>query len=154
MVVIDIRQSHIDIGYITILGMILTKFGKNLIKILLAQSYQACSRYLTGFPDIKFKIQFLGVETTELSVSNKIFKLMPDILLWKISFTITSLQNGILSNGTSDLLIKINELPYNGKCSVDKNKGYALETYFLIKCINWLDNDGYIVKYEYFGWYI
>lgn len=94
---------------------------------------------------------YQGTETTELSVSNLLFKLKPDILLWKISLTISSLQDDILSNGTSDLLIKKNEPPLNGTCFVDKNKGYALETYFLIKCLDWIDIDGFIARYEYFG---
>lgn len=87
-------------------------------------------------------------------MSNLLFRVKPDVLLWKISLTISILQEDIVANGTSDLLIKKNEPPFNGTCFVDRNKGYALETYFIIKCIDWVDIDGFIAKYEYFGMFV
>jgi hypothetical protein len=51
--------------------------------------------------------------------------------------------------------MKTNQSPYNGSCQLSTNvtTGYALETNFTIQCINWIDDDGYIVSYEFLGWY-
>ena len=53
------------------------------------------------------------------------------------------------------MLLKINQKAFNGTCDVDLQSGYALYTYFIIKCIDWIDIDGYIRRYEFFGiWFI
>ncbi len=63
-------------------------------------------------------------------------------------FTIT---NDMITNGTSSLILKINQPPYNGICLLDNLEGTALQTYFTIKCSNWVDADGFITSYEFYG---
>lgn len=60
-------------------------------------------------------------------------------------------DTGSLVNGSTNMLLKINIAPFNGTCWVDLPRGYAMITYFTITCKNWVDIDGYIVRYEYFG---
>ena len=56
-------------------------------------------------------------------------------------------------NGSSFILLKPNSLPENGTCEVNKLNGTALQTYFTIACVNWQDEDGDVVKYEFFATY-
>lgn len=73
-------------------------------------------------------------------------------MYWKVNFTITILTlDSQYASSTQFMTFKINEPPYNGTCSIDLNRGYALVTYFFINCIDWDDIDGFIVRYEYFG---
>ena len=45
----------------------------------------------------------------------------------------------------------VNQLPQKGSCSVDTYNGTSLSTTFDIKCVDWIDPDGAIERYEYFG---
>ena len=58
--------------------------------------------------------------------------------------------NQVIS-GQSSIVLKTNQLPYNGYCYVDKLSGISLSDYFHIRCENWLDRDGTIQTYELFG---
>lgn len=85
-------------------------------------------------------------------VSNSIFLNNESILYWKAVLSI-SLSNfdDLISIGDTSIIFKINQIPVNGSCNVDLLDGRVLESYFTIKCFDWIDNDGKIVKYEYFG---
>lgn len=52
---------------------------------------------------------------------------------------------------SANLILQTNQKPYNGSCSVNLNTGYALDTNFIITCINWADLDGIVTKYEFFA---
>lgn len=53
--------------------------------------------------------------------------------------------------GSTSIFLKINQKPFNGTCTVSPLVGFAMLTYFTITCKNWVDIDGYILRYEYFG---
>lgn len=92
-----------------------------------------------------------GLNKQEVSMNNKILKVYPRILYWRIQLTLTALLDGEVVNGTSIINLKVNQAPLNGSCTVDKTYGFALDTYFYINCSNWVDVDGIIVRYEFFG---
>ena len=71
-------------------------------------------------------------------------------LYWKIELEI-SLNSG--ATGVSAIYLKKNQLPDYGNCSVDPHGGLAFDSYFYISCYDWVDVDGYISRYEYFGKY-
>ena len=48
----------------------------------------------------------------------------------------------------------VNQLPRNGFCDVDLYNGTSLSTTFNIKCLDWIDPDGFIERYEYMGKYL
>ena len=76
----------------------------------------------------------------------------PDIMKWKIDFTVlTSSIYGGTALGQSSIVVGINQLPVNGTCIVNPTIGKAAGTYFVINCTNWVDPDGVIARYEYFG---
>ncbi len=83
---------------------------------------------------------------------NEMFSLYPDVSRWKIEFTATtSSLNGGLAEGSSSLVIEINQLPKNGTCTIFPMNGIAAVTNFTINCSNWVDEDGRIMRYEFFG---
>jgi hypothetical protein len=92
--------------------------------------------------------QILGAQTNELTLSSSLFLSNPTIAFWRVEFRTT--VNQIVS-GQSSIVLKINQLPYNGYCYVDKSSGISLSDYFHIRCENWLDPDGTIQTYEFFG---
>lgn len=77
---------------------------------------------------------------------------MPNVLYFRVDFTV-NLESlaGYKSNGSSSIFLKINQPPTNGSCFIDLASGYAMLTYFSIECVDWVDVDGFITRYEYFG---
>lgn len=92
--------------------------------------------------------QIIGAQTNELTLSSSLFLLNPLVLFWRVEFKTTVNQR---VSGTSSIILKTNKLPYNGYCYVDKQTGVSLNDYFNIKCENWIDQDGTIQTYEFFG---
>lgn len=85
-------------------------------------------------------------------ISSDLFKSLSTIIYWKIEFKVVANYTAVFAlNGSTQMILKINEPPSNGTCAVDPPSGYALIDYFQIKCIDWLDTDGLIVRYEFFG---
>lgn len=71
---------------------------------------------------------------------------------WKVELTAETVVNGIVKSGFGTIVLKTNQPPYNGTCSVVSDlKGYALETDFTVNCTGWIDDDGYITTYQFFG---
>ena len=63
------------------------------------------------------------------------------------------MTDGEMLSGLGQIILKTNQAPYNGSCFYVGNQttGYALETYFTVNCTEWIDDDGFIVGYEFFG---
>ena len=72
---------------------------------------------------------------------------------WKVELLTDTISNGQTLSGYGRLILKTNQSPYNGSCHLATNvtTGYALESNFTINCINWIDDDGYIISYEFMG---
>ena len=77
----------------------------------------------------------------------------PNTTYWKVELLTDTISNGEIKSGVGRLVMKTHQSPYNGSCHLSTNvtTGYALETNFTIQCINWIDDDGYIVSYEFLG---
>ena len=90
-----------------------------------------------------------GINTSELFISSQLFQHAnySKISYWKVDLWINNA-------GRSSLIFKINETPKNGFCAIDKYNGTSMDTYFQIICSNWIDLDGKITRYEYFGKFI
>lgn len=98
------------------------------------------------------KNYLLGLNTKELTLLVGFFDLYPSVIYWRVDFEIKALGlNNLFANGTGSMNLKINEKPFNGSCKINSTSGYTLIDYFLIECSDWIDNDGYIARYEYFG---
>ena len=90
------------------------------------------------------------MQTNELTLKPLLFKNYFDKLFWKVDFIITKNSN---INGLASLTFLINQVPKNGHCFVDQYNGTSLSTTFNIKCLNWIDIDGSIERYEFFATY-
>jgi hypothetical protein len=93
-----------------------------------------------------------GTDTAELTMASAMFTTNPDVKRWKIEFGLTAVskQNGI-ANGASSLILQLNQIPYNGTCTVTPDNGTALQTLFTFTCKDWLDKDGTIEKYVFYS---
>ena len=89
-----------------------------------------------------------GAASNELVLKSALFQNHSAILYWKIEFKATVNQ---ALNGLSSLTLKINQLPKDGSCYVDKLNGTSMLTNFFVKCIFWSDPDGSVDKYEFYG---
>ena len=90
----------------------------------------------------------LGADSNELVLKSALFQNHSTVLFWKVEFKATVNQ---ALNGLSLLTLKINQLPKDGTCYVDKLNGTSMLTNFLVKCIFWSDPDGFVDKYEFYG---
>jgi hypothetical protein len=70
------------------------------------------------------------------------------IIFWKVELEITL---NYVATGVSSLVFRVNQLPSSGSCSVSPTSGQILTTLFQITCDGWVDPDGSIDHYEYFG---
>lgn len=92
-----------------------------------------------------------GLSTKELTISNKLFDLFSNYFYWKIEFQIQTLAlSNLILNGSTRMILKLNQKPLNGSCKSNSTQGFALVDNFLIECTDWTDPDGLIVRYEYF----
>ena len=75
-----------------------------------------------------------------------------NVLFWKVDFYVSTVDTlNQVNTGMGSLTLLVNNLPYGGYCYVDKYNGTSLSTLFNVKCVNWLDKDGFVAHYEYFG---
>lgn len=86
--------------------------------------------------------------SNELSIISETFNNMSSVKHWKVTLSVIVDMNKV---GESSLIFNVNSKPFGGTCSVNSNNGYALTSYFTIKCLNWQDSDGEIMRYEYQG---
>ena len=70
------------------------------------------------------------------------------VYFWKVDFIVN--KNHQL-DGVSSITFLVNQLPKNGYCILDQYNGTSLSTTFNIKCLNWVDPDGAIERYEFMG---
>ena len=92
------------------------------------------------------------MDTSELTLFPALFENYTNALYWKVDFNVSKVNTlNQISTGMASLILKKNLLPQGGSCSVDIYNGTSLSTYFTIQCINWIDLDGVVQNYEYFG---
>ena len=65
-------------------------------------------------------------------ISSVLFSDFNEITYWKIELTVSTTTNDATTNGTSSLIIKINQTPINGQCMLSDSNGVAFQTYFTI----------------------
>jgi hypothetical protein len=81
-------------------------------------------------------------------VSSLFFANYSSINLWKIELEIIINQT---IKGAASLNFKLNTLPAGGYCNISRDNGISLSTLFYIMCQNWVDAEGPIRAYEFFG---
>lgn len=95
-----------------------------------------------------------GEMSQEFTIRSRIFDLVPSVFFWRVDVEIkTIFKNNSTIMGFTSMNIKINERPFNGSCKINTYNGFALYTFFRIECTDWLDNDGFVLRFEYFTKY-
>jgi hypothetical protein len=57
-----------------------------------------------------------------------------------------------ITAATASIALLVNQPPANGNCFVTP-KSQSSSEYFNITCTNWVDTDGQVVRYEFYGKY-
>jgi len=86
-----------------------------------------------------------------LTISSLLFQKYSNITYWKIELSVIYYFNGTKFKGIDEIIFKVNELPVNGTCQAYNHTGIAFETNFLISCVDWVDPDGIIYSYDFYG---
>jgi hypothetical protein len=107
---------------------------------------------LLKYPNSKSKSTSSGQSTSDLTIYSSLFSDNSETAIWKFELLIETISphNG-LATGTSSIITIVNQLPKAGSCSISPTNGTVANTVFTISCINWLDIDGEITKYSYYG---
>lgn len=87
--------------------------------------------------------------TQNLTITSALFQTYSNVF-WKVELTVSTLINGVIRNGSNELILKQNDLPQNGSCFVSPLSGVSFETNFTVNCSNWYDSDGFISSFEFF----
>ena len=72
-------------------------------------------------------------------------------VLWKVQMTgsLINYFNENLESATSTLFY-VNYSPKSGTCDINPKSGNTNDL-FTLSCLNWLDSDGFVAKYVYYG---
>ena len=92
-----------------------------------------------------------GLSNEYLVVLRDLFRDFPNQVYWKVESNIhlTTFADDSLT-ASSSIIFYVNFSPLNGMCSISPITG-TTNTRFTIYCNNWLDKDGEIISYSYYG---
>jgi hypothetical protein len=93
-----------------------------------------------------------GFENEKLMIKKQLFQDYP-FVLWKVQLIgdLIISQNET-SQGQSSKVFYVNYPPKNGLCDVNPKNGTTNDL-FTLYCLNWIDSDGVVVEYVYYGKY-
>jgi hypothetical protein len=92
-----------------------------------------------------------GLLNEYLVILKDLFRVLPNQVYWKVESEIQlTTYAGDILNALASIIFYVNFSPKNGMCSVSPNTG-TTNTLFTIYCNNWIDKDGEIVSYSYYG---
>jgi hypothetical protein len=83
-----------------------------------------------------------------LTLKEDIFSDHSSIIIWKIELEVHISSRNV--SGKSSMLFSVNFLPRFGDCTVNPVNG-STNTFFLIKCTNWIDTEGSISNFVFYG---
>ena len=96
---------------------------------------------------------FIGTTSQDMAISSDFFKqyiklfnplAYSDILDYTVNLVAF---NGLDTNATTSMYVKINKPPDGGSCKVDPLQGEAMSTQFFIECWDWNDPEGIGIRY-------
>jgi hypothetical protein len=86
-----------------------------------------------------------------LTLREEIFRDHASIIIWKIDLEVhISIRN---VSGKSAMLFSVNFPPRLGNCTVNPENG-TTKTLFEIKCANWIDKEGKVLNFAFYGKFI
>ena len=103
---------------------------------------------------VRFVNTNIGTTSQDMAISSDFFKQW--ITLFNINtaktdqifeYTVSLLAfNGLNTNATTSMYIKINKPPEGGSCDISPQHGIAFEDKFLIDCWDWVDPEDIGIK--------
>ncbi len=86
-----------------------------------------------------------------LTLKEEIFLDNPSIIIWKIELEFHISSRNV--SGKSSILFFVNFPPRFGNCSVNPETG-STKTLFGIKCENWIDTEGNVFNFVFYGKFV
>ena len=92
-----------------------------------------------------------GLSYDSFVIRKDLFRDFPSQPYWKVELNVslTTYADEILT-ASSSIMFFVNFSPTNGMCNLSPNTG-TTNTKFTIVCANWIDNDGEVTSYSYYG---
>ena len=83
-----------------------------------------------------------------LTLKEEIFSDHTFIIYWKIELEVRISSRNV--SGKSAIMFRVNFPPRYGHCTVNPELG-STKTQFIVKCPDWIDLDGSLVNFAYYG---
>ena len=94
-----------------------------------------------------------GIMNSNLLVLEKLFKDYPQQVKWKIELATTVIKNANQTlTGFTSIIFYVNFSPRNGTCDITPKMG-STSNLFTIYCHDWIDTNGNIHSYAYYGYF-
>jgi hypothetical protein len=87
---------------------------------------------------------------TDLTIKEELFQDFPSQTIWKEELNVHVPSKN--TSGSTSILYLVNFPPRNGLCDINPKNG-TTNTLFSISCWNWVDSDGYLDSFAYYGIY-
>ena len=84
----------------------------------------------------------------DLTIKEELFQIYFTQTIWKVELSIFVPSKNV--SGSSSVLFLVNFPPRDGLCDVNPKNG-TTETIFTIFCWNWIDTDGSLDSFAYYG---
>ena len=83
-----------------------------------------------------------------LTLKEEIFRDHSSIIIWKIELVVRISSRNV--SGKSSMLFSVNYPPRFGNCTVNPENG-TTQTLFGFKCANWIDSEGSVFNFVFYG---
>ena len=83
-----------------------------------------------------------------LTLKEEIFGDHSPVIIWKIELEVRISSRNV--SGKSSMLFYVNFPPRQGYCNVNPENGTTI-TRFLIKCSDWIDTEGIVSNFAFYG---
>lgn len=91
-----------------------------------------------------------GSTETEITVKKDLFQDFSSQKIWKIELNVFfPIQN---ISGSASIFFMVNFPPKDGSCGINPKNG-STSTLFTISCLNWIDSDGNVDSFAYYGFF-
>jgi len=89
-----------------------------------------------------------GMVHSDLTVLSDAFLNHPQQVIWMIELNLYISSRNV--SGSSSIILNVNFPPMSGTCNISPASG-TTSTLFTIVCFGWIDPDGFLVTYAYYG---
>ena len=122
-------------------------YGTGLIYTYSIYMYNNNTNQWTPFTNSSYYYQ-TGPSNADLTMLSDLFMANQQQVLWQIELTVFITSRNV--SGFSSVIMQVNFPPMSGICNINPLSG-TTNTLFTINCINWIDPDGSLVSFSYYG---